>query len=95
VVARVHAEGRCGWIPGVTVTTSPTPSTGWEAPIYDHEPDSWYNHPDLWRAEPAGRFYAYRGFEDVSEGRGYPEAMTTLDFGRLTHPRRCITLPTS
>ena len=55
---------------------------GWEALIYDYEPDSWYNHLDFWRADPAGRFYAYRGFEDdVFEGRGYPEAMTTLDFG--------------
>jgi hypothetical protein len=55
---------------------------GWEALIYDHEPGSPYNHLDFWRAEPGGRFYAYRGFEDdVSEGSGYPEAMTTLDFG--------------
>lgn len=37
---------------------------------------------EFWRADPAGRFYAYRGFEDdVSEGPTYPEAMSTLDFG--------------
>ena len=57
---------------------------GWEALIYDHKPGSPYNHLDFWRAEPGGRFYAYRGFEDdVSEGSGYPEAMTTLDFGMV------------
>lgn len=55
---------------------------GWETLIYEYERGSWYNHLDFWRAEPAGRFYAYRGFEDdVSEGPGYPVAMTTLDFG--------------
>ena len=55
---------------------------GWEALLYEYERGSQYNHLDFWRADPAGRFYAYRGFEDdVSEGPGYPEAMTTLDFG--------------
>jgi hypothetical protein len=55
---------------------------GWEAFVYRHEPGSWYNHLDFWRAEPAGRFYALRGLEDdISEGAGYPESMTTLDFG--------------
>lgn len=55
---------------------------GWEAFVYRYEPGSWYNHLDFWRAEPAGRFYALRGLEDdISEGAGYPESMTTLDFG--------------
>lgn len=55
---------------------------GWEAFVYRYEAESWYNHLDFWRAEPAGRFYLYRAFEDdITEGRGYPEAMTTLDFG--------------
>lgn len=55
---------------------------GWEALLYEYEEGSPYNHLDFWRADPAGRFYAYRGFEDdLSEGPSYPEAMTTLDFG--------------
>ena len=55
---------------------------GWEALIYDYEQGSPYNHLDFWRAEPGGRFYAYRGFEDdVSEGTRYPQAMTTMDLG--------------
>lgn len=54
---------------------------GWEAFLYEYEPDSWYNHLDFWRAETAGRFYAYRAFEDdISEGPGYPEPITALDY---------------
>ena len=67
---------------------------GWEALIYDYEPDSWYNHLDFWRADPAGRFYAYRGFEDdVSEGRGVPGSDDYPGFrhgdlaGRRSHRR--------
>ena len=53
---------------------------GWETLLYRYEPGRWYNHLDFWRAEPAGCFYAYRAFEDdITEGAGYPEAMTTLD----------------
>lgn len=63
----------------------PVPYTldgGWETFLYNCEPGSWYNHLDFWRAEPGGQFYLYRAFEDdISEGKGYPEAMTTLDFG--------------
>ena len=55
---------------------------GWEDFLYSHEPGSWYNYLDFWRVEPAGRFYLYRAFEDdITEGQGYPEPMTTLDFG--------------
>ncbi len=55
---------------------------GWEDFLYSYEAGSWFNHLDFWRAEPAGKFYLYRGFEDdFTEGQGYPEAMTTLDFG--------------
>lgn len=55
---------------------------GWEAFLYSYTPGSPHNHLDFWRAEPAGRFYLYRGFEDdIGEGATYPEAMTTLDFG--------------
>jgi len=54
---------------------------GWEAFLYYYESDSPYNHLDFWRAEPAGRFYHYRGFEDdIGEGGRYPQAITTLDF---------------
>ena len=63
----------------------PAPYTfqgGWEDFLFSYEPESWYNHLDFWRAEPAGRFYLYRGFEDdITEGERHPEAMTTLDFG--------------
>lgn len=61
----------------------PTPRVveeGWETFLYSYERDSWYNHLDFWRVEPDGRFYAYRAFEDdITEGKGYPETMTTLD----------------
>jgi hypothetical protein len=54
---------------------------GWEAYVYRYEPGSWYNHLDFRRAEPTVRFYALRGLEDdITEGTGYPAAMTTLDF---------------
>lgn len=54
---------------------------GWETLLYRYEPGSWYNHLDFWRVEPDGKFYAYRGLEDdITEGSGYPEAMTALDF---------------
>lgn len=57
---------------------------GWEAFLYRYERGSWFNHLDFWRAEPAGRFYLYRGFEDdIGEGEGYPESMKTLDFGMV------------
>ncbi len=76
------------WINGLGFkdhNDDPEPYTfqgGWEDFLYSYEPGSWYNHLDFWRAEPAGKFYIYRGFEDdVTEGQGYPETMTTLDFG--------------
>ena len=59
-----------------------THDKGWEAFLYQYEQGSWYNHLDFWRAEPAGRFYLYRGFEDdITEGGAYPDAMTALDPG--------------
>lgn len=55
---------------------------GWETLTYEYSQGSPFNKLEFWRADPAGRFYAYRGFEDdVSEGPTYPEAMSTLDFG--------------
>lgn len=54
---------------------------GWEAFVYRYETGSWYNHLDFWRVERAGKFYLYRALEDdITEGPGYPKAMTTLDF---------------
>lgn len=59
-----------------------THERGWEAFMYAYGSDSAVNHLDFWRAEPAGRFYLYRGLEDdFEEGPGYPEAMTALDPG--------------
>lgn len=68
--------------PGLNLDPAPRViGGGWETFLYRYEPGSWYNHLDFWRAEPVGRFYAYRAFEDdIAEGSGYPEAMTTLDF---------------
>lgn len=58
---------------------------GWEAFVYEYEPESWYNHLDFWRCEPSGKFYQYRALEDdITEGSGYPEAMQELDFTLVT-----------
>lgn len=75
------------WIDGRGLTyhgNDPKPYTfqgGWEDFLYSYQPGSSYNHLDFWRAKPAGNFYLYRGFEDdLMEGPGYPDTMTTLDF---------------
>lgn len=56
-----------------------TYGAGWEAFIYGRG-GGFRNRLDFWLAEPAGRFYHYRALQDdFTEGRPYPEAMTTLD----------------
>lgn len=52
---------------------------GWEAFISGIS-GGLYTHIDFWRAEPAGRFYLYRAFQDdLSESNRAPEPMTVLD----------------
>lgn len=54
---------------------------GYEAFIRS-EGASMRNHLDFWRAEPRGRFYLYRAFQDdMLDGPEHPEPLTTLDFG--------------
>lgn len=54
---------------------------GYEALIHS-EGASMRNHLDFWRAEPRGRFYLYRAFQDdMLDGPGYPQPLKVLDFG--------------
>lgn len=58
-----------------------TLGNGWEAFIHDVEPGSIRRRIEFWRAEPAGRFYLYRAFQDdLATGPKAPEPLTELDF---------------